>query len=327
MEPISFPRLILHPKPPRPPASSLWGAQQKSWSVHDPASEPSRTAKSRALKPAAPKLEDWFCHLPTMTSGKLRITEMPYPLQNRNSRYLPCWGATRFKHGEMCERLSTALDTEETLNRWDSLLLPMRWTLGMSFLSGLLKHCIMSLESISWQKTDKVSSQLHGSLKKTLRRIHFLICKMWVTSQLLPCKAIVSIKQIMRIIHTADAQWSVVAATLLMTSYFKASSNHFSHRILCSSTWPFRRAKYQRGFWYFGFQSPRTTHKIRHCKRNLALIQPAEVWEHGQMTEEGRVWFRPGVRGLQSGAFSRSTFRNANSQPSEPTESGALAGA
>lgn len=93
-----------------------------------------------------------------------------------------------------------------------------------------------------------------------------------------------------------------------MTSYFKSSSNRLSHRILCSSTWPFRRAKYQRGFWYFGFQSPRTIHKIRYCKRNLALIQPAEVWEHGQMTEEGMVWFRPGVRGLQSRAFSGSTL-------------------
>lgn len=127
-------------------------------------------------------------------------------LQNRNSSYLPCWGATRFEHGEMCERLSTALDTEEAFNRWDSLLLPMPWTLGMSFLSGLLKHCIMSLESISWQKTDKLSSQRHGSLKKTLRRIHSLICKMWVTPQLLPCKATVTIKQIMHIIHTAGAQ-------------------------------------------------------------------------------------------------------------------------
>lgn len=93
-----------------------------------------------------------------------------------------------------------------------------------------------------------------------------------------------------------------------MTSHFKSSSHCFSHRILCSSTWPFRRAKYQRRFWDLGFPCPCTIHKIMPCKRNLVLIQPAEVWEHGQMTEEGTVRFRPGVRGLQSGALSRSTL-------------------
>lgn len=38
------------------------------------------------------------------------------------------------------------------------------------------------------------------------------------------------------------------------------------------------------------FRSPLTKKKIQHCKRNLVLIQLSDVWEHGQMTEEGRVW-------------------------------------
>ena len=32
------------------------------------------------------------------------------------------------------------------------------------------------------------------------------------------------------------------------------------------------------------FQSSLTKKKIQHCKRNLVLIQPSDVWEHAQMT-------------------------------------------
>lgn len=178
MELISFPRLILHPNPQ--------GHQLHHFEVS------SKNLGVCEIHPAnqAEQLRAWLWNLlhPGWKPDSATCQRWPRAsyislrchihLQNRNSSYLSYWGAIWFNHGEMCERLSTALDTEIGHSRWDSLLLPMPWTLGMSFLSGLLKHCIMSLESISWQKTDQISSQLHDSLKKTLCRTHSLICKM-----------------------------------------------------------------------------------------------------------------------------------------------------
>lgn len=114
--PPPLPKLILLPKPPGPPATSplpeVLG--QKSWCLHDPASQQNRIAKSPGFETCHNQVES--SALPH-TNYDLKTSYVTFlshhiPLQNRNNGHVPCRDVIWFKHGAMCKMLSAALGTE-----------------------------------------------------------------------------------------------------------------------------------------------------------------------------------------------------------------------
>lgn len=110
----------------------------------------------------------------------------------------------------------------------------------------------------------------------------------------------------------------------LITSYFKSSSNCFSHAVLFSSTWPFRDAKHQRGS---SFPRPSYQEEKQALQEKLASSHLRSE-NSARWPEERRVWSRPRGRGLDPlfKACSRNMLEMHFLRPHlKSTESGTLA--